>query len=343
MTSVLIVDDSAAFRACVRHVLEAHGFVVVGEAAGAATAVECVGRLRPDIVTLDVRMPGASGLEALRQIMSACPTRVVILSAVGREDSGLLCEATSLGALAALRKPWDLLGDPAAQAELTTTLRLMAEVPVVGRRAPRRALPLPVPSSPARELRAIAIGASAGGPSAVAAVVAALPQDCPPLLIVQHILVEFAAGFAEWLARQTGHPVRLGCDGQPLERGVAFVASPGRHLGVDPAGLLLRLEDGPPVAGFRPSASVLFRSVAEALGGGAACVVLSGMGRDGADGVKTAAGLGALILVQDPSNAGVDGMPRAAIETGARLLVVASPTAIGAVLVARATDSVGRS
>ncbi|HYG68931.1 MAG TPA: CheB methylesterase domain-containing protein [Anaeromyxobacteraceae bacterium] len=186
-------------------------------------------------------------------------------------------------------------------------------MPVVSRTPAPWASP---PAAEARGERVIGIAASTGGPAVLARILAALPADFPiPVLVVQHIAQGFEGGLVHWLAGETPLRVKLASDGDALLGGHVFIAPDGRHMGV--VGGRIRLWDGPPVRGFRPSGTVLFESLATACGAGAAGLVLSGMGDDGAEGLGALRARGAWTAAQGPATSVIFGMPRAAIERGA--------------------------
>jgi two-component system chemotaxis response regulator CheB len=345
MIRCLVVDDARAFRAVLREILSsAPGVEVVGEAGDGREAVSLVRALRPDVVTMDVRMPRLDGLAALEEIMRVAPTPVVVVSAeAGGEAQQLSFRALQLGAIEVLAKPRDP-GTPRfeRQAEaIRQAVRAVAGLLLVGRRRPARPAPLarevprreelrrpaplvPIRLEPPRGVRperpeVLAIAASTGGPAALASILAPLPRDLPlPLLVVQHIAPGFEPELARWLDTLTPLTVRLAVDGAPLAAGTVHLAAGGRHLGV--RGRALRLSDEPAVHGFRPSGTHLFSSVARELGARGAGVVLSGMGSDGAEGLEALRRAGGYTAAQSAASSVVYGMPRAALESGAAAL-----------------------
>ncbi len=307
---------------------------VVGTAAGGAEAVALAGSLRPDVITMDILMPGMDGFAASRKIMETAPTPIVIVTGTADVTEVRTAFATmEAGALAILEKPPGP-GDPdyaRASAELVRTVRAMAGVRVIRRRPRKAAAPEPVPELAGVRVRAIGIGASTGGPVALRELLAALPPDAEiPILIVQHIAAGFLDGFADWLSRASGRTVGVARDGEELAPGMVRVAPDDRHLELGRDGRL-RLSEAPPEHGVRPSASVLLRSLNAALDGRAAGVLLSGMGTDGVDELARLRGAGGLTLVQDAASALVNGMPGAAVRAGAADHVL-PPAGIGALL-----------
>ncbi|MBX6364091.1 MAG: chemotaxis-specific protein-glutamate methyltransferase CheB [Gemmatimonadetes bacterium] len=321
MIRVLVADDSATVRELLVAALEADPDVeVVGRARDGEEAVDLAVRLRPDVITMDVHMPGMNGLEATREIMVRAPTPIVIVSsAADPADVSLSLDATRAGALMVM----PALGEPLAagfnerRAELVGMVKAMAEVRVV-RRHPRR--PAGPPRSPTRAARGrtelVAIAASTGGPAALHCILRMLPRDfAAPILVVQHIAPNFIEGLCAWLASACDLRVKLARQGEALTPGTVYLAPDRRHLGTSADGKIV-LSDGEPLSGFRPSASHLFGSVARSHGSAAGAVILTGMGRDGVDGLHAVRAAGGRILAQDQATSVVYAMPREAVDAG---------------------------
>jgi two-component system chemotaxis response regulator CheB len=317
---LLIVEDSPVQREVLRYVLEESGaFEIVGTAGDGQEAVEMTEQLRPDIVLMDCHMPKVGGIEATRRIMGRCPTPIVIVSAsLQPDDVELTFDAIKSGALAVLAKPIALTspGNDQAANEMITTLKLMSEVTVVGRRFTAREATLTSLQPPQRPVRLIAIGGSTGAPGVVADLLAATGQGKPPILIVQHMARGFVSGFAGWLAARSGLTVVVAEHAQQCLPGTVYVAPDDAHLGVRRDGRI-HLDQEVLEEGFRPSVSHLFRSVAGAYGPDALGILLTGMGRDGASGLLEMHRAGALTAAQDEDSSVVFGMPREAIRLGA--------------------------
>jgi two-component system chemotaxis response regulator CheB len=321
---VLVADDSPAARRLLVGILDGDPALrVAGEAADGSEAIRLTERLRPEVIVMDVLMPGIDGLAATRQIMRTRPTPIVLVSAgFDGHEAARSFEAIQAGALTLVSKPRGPAhpGFREQAAALATTVRLMADVKLVRRHAARPTLPAPVqpaecPTGPPARIAALA--ASTGGPAALATLLAALPADVPvPILVVQHIAAGFQHGLASWLDDTSPLPVRIATDGQLLPAGTVLIAPPGRHLGVTRTGRTV-LSAEPPIGAHRPSATYLFRSVAEAYGAAAVGVVLTGMGDDGAAGLRVLKDAGGLVLAQDEASCVVYGMPRQAREAGA--------------------------
>jgi len=326
---VLVADDSAASRALICGILDADpDLEVVGQATDGLQAVDLADRLAPDVITMDVDMPGVDGLEATRRIMAAAPRPIVLVSGVFVPDLANSFRALEAGAVTLLEKP-GRPGSPAfgrEAAELVATVKLMAGVKLVRRSRPRPAdgppaappgpAPLPV-ARPTGPLQVVALAASTGGPPALAQILRMLPAAWSvPVLVVQHIGAGFDVGLARYLDDCCALPVVLAQDGQALRGGRVHVSPADRHLGVA-GGPRLTVTAGGPIDGYRPSANHLFRTVAAVFGPGAAGVVLTGMGRDGADGLLALRRAGGLAIAQDEATSTVYGMPRQAVLRGA--------------------------
>jgi two-component system chemotaxis response regulator CheB len=267
---------------------------------------------------MDLHMPRMDGLEAVRIIMETAPTPIVVVSGqLAPADMGQTFSALTAGALAVVEKP-ARLGDALAD-RLVQTVKLMSEIKVV-RRWPRRSPVLVKPPAPVAvhrtDLQLVAIGASTGGPLVLHSILAGLAGKVDvPIVIVQHIANGFTAGFADWLAKTTGMPVKVAGDGDKLLPGHAYIAPDAWNMGIT-SGLSIELSSEPPENGHRPSVSYLFRSAAHVLGQKAVGVLLSGMGKDGAAELKLMADRGGVTIAQDPQTAVVAGMPGEAIKLG---------------------------
>ncbi len=319
-----MAEDSAVVREYLLYLLEeAEGFSVAGTARDGLEAVEQTKRLKPDVILMDVHMPRLNGYDATRRIMEEIPTPIVMISAsFNRDEVGMTFEALKAGALTVLEKPGG--PDHPQQAEqarqLVESLRLMAEVKVI-RRWPRRSAPL-LPAqlgAPAnRRIRIIAVGASTGGPAVTAEILEKLPRGFEiPLLLVQHIASGFVRGLADWLNGQTSLTVKLAEPGEPMRPGTVYVAPDKCQMGVSKDERILLTNGEAAEDGFSPSASYLFRSVAEAYQRSAAGILLTGMGRDGAAGLLRLRELGGLTVAQDKESSVIFGMPAEAVRLGA--------------------------
>ena len=309
---IVVVDDSATMRALIRATLERDpGLRVVAEAADPFEAREAIRTHDPDVVTLDVEMPRMNGLDFLERLMRLRPTPVIMVSTLTHAGADATVQALALGAVDCVAKPGHGGG---GFEDLPARVRVAAGA----RPRPPAAAPTPVLSSRRLDPHLIAIGASTGGVEALHVVLGSLPADTPPVVVTQHMPPNFLRAFAERLDRHCAATVRPAEDGAPLRPGTIHVAAGGRHLEVsDAGGWRCRLVDEPPANGHRPSVDVMFRSVARAAGRRAVGVLLTGMGRDGADGMLAMRRAGARTLAQDAATSVVHGMPRVAWEIGA--------------------------
>jgi two-component system chemotaxis response regulator CheB len=321
---VLVVDDSAFMRKLVSELVDDSGeFRVVGTARNGLDALKQIHALDPDIVTLDVEMPELDGLQALGYIMSETPRPVVMLSAAaaGRGDE-LTIRALELGAVDFVRKPSGPISlDLATVRErLLEALRAASLVNLDG----VRVLARPRLNGPAAARRpdaggaahVVAIAASTGGPRALAEVIPQLPRDLgAAVLVVQHMPKGFTRSLAQRLNLMSGLPVSEASDGERVEVNHVYLAPGGSHMTLRLAGgtPTVALDGRPPIWGVRPSADPLFRSVAEHVGADAGGVVLTGMGRDGAAGLRAIRDAGGFAVVQDRETSIIYGMPQAAL------------------------------
>jgi two-component system, chemotaxis family, protein-glutamate methylesterase/glutaminase len=322
MIEVLIVEDSKVVREYLQYLLEEDGEVrVVGAVENGREAVEFVRQQRPDVVTMDIHMPVMDGFEATRMIMEEQPVPIVIVSASwDLEEVDKAFRALEVGAVSALEKPHGL-GNPENEKlarEFVQTVKLMAEVKVVRRWAkkPQPESPKEKPERRSAAVELVAIGASTGGPNALHRLLAELPKDFPvPILIVQHIAPGFLQGMASWLGQSCDLPAHIATQGERFERGHAYLAPDNFHMGIG-QGLRVELSRAVQEYYLRPAVSYLFRSVAAQLGERAVGILLTGMGRDGAEELKKMRDRGAITMAQDEESSVVHGMPGEAIKLG---------------------------
>jgi two-component system chemotaxis response regulator CheB len=311
---VLVADDSELFRELLARVIVVDsGFDVVAVAADGNEAASLARSLKPDVITMDLNMPDADGFSGIARIMAETPTPILVLTANREEAVGF--RALSLGALDILEKPHATTDLDEYGRLLRSRLRLLAGVKVIRHvRGLRERAAAPSRSSARADL--VVIGASLGGPRALAALLRGLPFSfAAPIAVVQHIADGFTEGLASWLASESNLQVREARDRDPLTPGRVLVAPSGRHLLV--ADGMARLSNAPAVDTFKPSVTPLFASAARAYGSRVCGVILTGMGRDGAEGLKAIKDAGGPTLAQDEATSVVFGMPRAAIEIGA--------------------------
>jgi two-component system chemotaxis response regulator CheB len=323
--TVLIVDDSAFMRKVVSEILSTSGeFRVVGTARNGLDALKQIHALDPEIVTLDIEMPELDGLQALGYIMSETPRPVVMLSALDSPDGGeLTIRALELGAVDFVHKPTAGIRDAAEAlgARLLDALRAASCVNLRG--VPMLARPALVDGHGGRAgeggaTQAVVIAASTGGPRALAEVIPRLsPGLDAAVLVVQHMPAGFTASLAARLHVMSHLAVSEARHGDRIEHGRVYVAPGGMHMRViDINGMpVIALDQTPPIWGVRPSADPLFRSAAQRFGAALVGVVLTGMGRDGAEGLRAVRDKGGYAIVQDRETSIVYGMPQAALAT----------------------------
>jgi two-component system chemotaxis response regulator CheB len=327
---VLICEDSRVYAAALGRMLEYDRDIQVVEVCSTAEqAIAALPRLAPDLVTMDIALPGMDGLRAVTEIMGSWPLPILVLSGRLGGSRENAAAALAAGALDALAKDDLDLRDPAGVAgtAFRRRVKILSRAHVI-RHLEGRLSAGPVAHNLSRRASAIGVCASTGGPQVLARLLDALPPDYPiPFLIVQHIAAGFAAGLARWLDQSVRVPVGLASDGTRAGPG-AWLAPDGAHLKLAPTGDLSL--DRRTVAGrHRPSGDVLLTSIAAVTGSTGVAVVLSGMGADGAAGAAAVRGRGGLAIAQDEESSAVYGMPAAAAELGAEML---SPAEIAACL-----------
>jgi two-component system chemotaxis response regulator CheB len=321
---VLIVDDSALMRKLLTKILSTDRDIeVVGTAMDGSFALKKVEELKPDVVTLDLDMPNVDGLTALKQIVHRHHLPVVLVSAHTEKGASVTIHALSSGAVDFITKPKRVLSTSLETigAELIEKIRVAASIKVdnlESRLQRSQMAPASERIAPANgSKRVVLIGASTGGPHALSYLLPQIRSDFPAsILIVQHMPEGFTSMFAKHLADLCTIPVREAADGDPVVAGQAIVAPGGFHLKVKNIGSTpaVVLSKSPPVQGMRPSADVLFHSAVEAFGERSIGVVLTGMGEDGADGMKAIRAVGGHTIAQDRESSVVFGMPKAAID-----------------------------
>ncbi len=324
MVRVLIVDDSALMRQILTKILSSDPEIdVVGSAPDPFVARQKIKELNPDVITMDVEMPRMDGLTMLEKIMRLRPTPVVMISTLTQKGANTTLQALELGAVDFIGKPtidvqngWDELRDELiAKIKAASGARVTAltQRPGVARSGPLAPLAFGTTD------KVVAIGASTGGVEALRTVIGAMPADGPPILIVQHMPQSFTERFAERLDGLSAMSVSEAADRARVLPGHAYIAPGNRHLRLVRSGAQFQcqLADTAPVSGHRPSADVLFGSMAESAGANAVGVILTGMGKDGAAGLLRMRQVGAATMGQNEATCLVYGMPRAAAEAGA--------------------------
>jgi two-component system chemotaxis response regulator CheB len=347
---VLVVDDSALVRQILVEILKtARDIECVGTASDPYMARERIKETNPDVLTLDVEMPRMDGLTFLANLMRLRPMPVVMVSSLTERGAETTLKALELGAIDFVSKPKiDIAGTlHDFGEEIIGKIRVAASARVSARSAPAASLAVPpkhsadaiIPASARGRFlrttdRIVAVGSSTGGTEAIREFLVALPADAPAIVIAQHIPAAFSAPFARRMDSLSQLSVCEPSDGQHIKPGHVYIAPGGRHLLVerDGAHYRCRLKDGPPVNRHCPSVDVLFRSVAQQVGPNAVGVMLTGMGDDGARGMKEMRDAGAPTLAQDEATSVVWGMPGAAVRLGAVVEVLPLSAIAGAVM-----------
>lgn len=321
---VVICEDSPTYSLALRQLLEVDDDLRVVEVCQTAEELlNVLPQASADLVTMDLELPGMDGVQAIERIMGSRPVPIMVLSLHTGRGSERAAAALSAGALDAIPKSEVRLTEPDAPAAVALRRRVKRLARTRLRRGPRSASPRlrPRPASLAdRPIEVVGICCSTGGPQALHAVLGALSADFPvPLLVVQHMTAGFTPGLIKWLERTIELPVREAVQGDVLRPGATF-ATEGAHLVVDRF-RRLALDAATDDGWHRPSGNVLLRSLAEVFGARAAAMVLTGLGRDGADGLGAVAAAGGLTIAQDEESSAVFGMPRAAAQSGAELVL----------------------
>ena len=324
---VYVVDDSAVVRQTLMHLIQGDPEIeLMGSAPNPLIAGPAIRKNRPDVLLLDIEMPGMDGLTFLRQIMEESPIPTVICSTLTTDGSRIALDALAAGAVAVVAKPRlglkHFLED--SRRELLQTLKTAARSrPRAGMAAPRVNTSA-APKPPIAGLHALSvnkpvvIGSSTGGTQALELVLTSLPGDSPGIAIVQHMPEKFTAMYAQRLDGICAMNIREAKDGDRLERGVVLIAPGGRHMQLRKAGgqYFAVVADGPPVNRHKPSVDVLFRSAADCAGKDLLALILTGMGDDGARGMKLLHDHGARTIAQNEESCVVFGMPKEAIKLG---------------------------
>lgn len=314
MIRVLVVEDSRVQRAHLVRMLAADGDIeVVGEAEDASDAIASAASLRPDVITLDLQIPGGGGQHVIEQVMAHSPAPILVLSgSIAGRDAAAAVDALVAGAVDVLPKPkrWD----PDVERTVRDRVRMLRGVTVLRHpRGSRGARPVLTARRSGAAVPVVAIAASTGGPNALAEVLAGVGALPAAVLVVQHLHPDFVDGLVTWMARVSSMPVELARDGEPLRAGVVLVAPGGVHLKVGGDDRVVL--DPLPATLHRPSADALFASL-DARRRAIVAVVLTGMGDDGAEGLLQLRRAGATTIAQDESTSAVFGMPRAAARVG---------------------------
>ncbi len=316
---VLVVDDSLICQELISSAINPEpDMQVVGIASSGKEALTLNAKLQPDIITMDIQMPGIDGFTTIEEIMSTQPIPIlVVTSAPVLEGVDQTFRAITAGALDLVRKPE--LGS-ADMNRLVEKLRLLAGIRVVRHRK-RKGRPTQSAKSPTnksgKKIRVVAIAASTGGPKALVEMLAPLPRNFPhPILLTQHLPDGFFDGFTRWLGSEIAVHAKVAQADEPLDPGCVYVAPAKHHLNLTTT-KRISLSTAPPIKNHRPSATPMFQSVAQVFGSEALGIILTGMGADGAAGLLSMRQAGATCLAQDEDSCLIYGMPRSAVEVGA--------------------------
>jgi len=312
---VLVVDDSATMRGLITATLQADPEIeVVGQAADPNEARQAIKSLSPDVVTLDIEMPNMDGLAFLEKIMRLRPTPVIMVSTLTQAGADVNLRALEIGAFDCVAKPSSY--NQYSFEQLAEKVKAAA----TSRRRPRLFSPAPAPLKSAftPDGRIVAIGSSTGGVEALIAILQKFPENCPPTIISQHMPATFTKSFSERLNKLCAPCVSEAVDGAALKTGQIYLAPGNAHLELGGSSMPhVRLSEAERVNGHRPSVDVMFSSVRRCLGGRAVGVILTGLGRDGAEGLLALRQAGADTIGQDEASCVVYGMPKVAFEIGA--------------------------
>ncbi len=317
----LVVDDSVFMRTVLKSALSsAPNIEVIGTAQNGNEALEKIEQLKPDVITLDIEMPGLTGLEVLERLMKKNPLPVVMVSTKTQKGAELTFQALELGAVDYVAKP--LADKSASLASFRQKVVNAVEAAFASNRSHLGSKGVARIMRPSvKDIRldtVVAIGISAGGPATLHKLIPKLPKHFPPIVLTQHMPADFTGPFAKRLNQESELEIQEAKGGEQLKPGLLLIAPGAAHLKVIKQGsiYITTLDDGPKVSGFRPSVDVLFNSVAKAFNENAIGLVMTGMGCDGADGIRALRAQGAQTLSQDQDSSVVYGMPKAAAATG---------------------------
>lgn len=341
MIKVLIVEDSVAAQQLLTHILNGEpGIQVIGTASNGAEAIKFVNKIKPDVITMDYYLPDATGLQVAREIMETKPVPIIIVSSTWTADQYSeafnLMDAGAVGTMKRPPGPGHSEHESLAK-ELVQLIKSMSEIKVVRRSPKFKSKQFEAAQIPFVASRIVAIGASTGGPPVLDTILSQLPPDYPyPIAVVQHIADGFLDGLVNWLQPKCKLKIHIATDNQLLEPGNVYIAPDRFHLGVTAQEKTV-LSTSEPEHGIRPSVCYLFRSVAQVYGSRAIGILLTGMGKDGAEGLQMMREKGAITIVQDKDTSAVFGMPNEAIKLGAAQFIL-PPDKIAQSLISQQTS-----
>lgn len=323
MINVLIVEDSMASAQLLAYILESDRDIhVQGIAISGEAALKIIALQKPDVITMDICLPGIDGLSATKKIMESIPVPIIVVSSSYSEKKvALAFKAIEAGALYIIEKPF-AIKHPLYEAhnkEFITMVKMISEIKVIKRHSaePMKIKPVESQLKSNKKIEIIAIGASTGGPKVLQTMLSIFKgNDLPPILIVQHISKGFAKGFAEWLIQTTKYQVKIAENGEIAKKGIAYIAPDDIHLGINSRGVF-KYNLGNEIHSVRPAVSYLFNSAAESYGDKAIGIILTGMGSDGAEELKKMRDKKAVTFAQNEESSVVFGMPNEAIKLSA--------------------------
>ncbi|MBI9045311.1 MAG: chemotaxis-specific protein-glutamate methyltransferase CheB [Anaerolineaceae bacterium] len=333
MIRVLIADDSPTFREWLRYTLKRDPeIVIVGEAVNGSQAIELARKKQPDIITMDIHMPEMDGYEAIAQIMEKHPIPIIVLSsAISKQEISASFKALEAGAIAVLGKPSDLQDNSKLEEDILLHIKSLSRVNVVRRRTKKNTTELPK-STPIKDsalikglpeilepFELIVMGGSAGGPQAIQSILKDLPHNLSiPILITMHISKGFIESFSDWLSRSTQLQCKVAEHGEIMQAGIVYLAADNAHL-LPNSNHILNNSNQAPVDNFKPSITAMFEAAASQFGAHTLGILLTGMGKDGARGLKKIKDAGGYTIAQDKTSSMIFSMPKSAIEMNAAI------------------------
>lgn len=329
MIKVLVVDDSLIIQQIIVDILNSDKDIkVIGVVNSGESAIKFIYKNKPDIITMDIIMPGMGGFEAIKTIMETNPVPIIVISGLSNnENMNKTFEAMEAGAVSVIKKPLEIKGDnfEKISKNIIKMVKLMSEIKVVKRRANYNKIKPNVSSqfkNSFRNIKLVVIGVSTGGPPVLQTIFSKLPENIKiPILVVQHIVPGFINGLIDWLSKVTRYPIHIAKQGEKVLPGHIYFAPDGFHMEIRPNNKIF-LSDEDRENGLKPSVSHLFRSAANYYGKDVMGILLTGMGKDGAKELKLLKDKGALTVVQDKESSVVYGMPGEAVKLGAETYIL---------------------
>lgn len=329
MIKVLVVDDSLIVQQIIVGILNSDKDIkVIGVANSGESAIKFIHKNKPDIITMDIIMPGMGGFEAIKMIMETNPVPIIVISGLSdNENMNKTFEAMEAGAVSVIEKPLEIKSDnfEKISENVIKTVKLMSEIKVVKRRANYNKIKTNVSSrfkNSFTNIKLVVIGVSTGGPPVLQTIFSKLPENIKvPILVVQHIVPGFINGLIDWLSKSTKYPIHIAKQEEKVLPGHIYFAPDGFHMEIRPNNKVF-LSNEEKENGLKPSVSHLFRSAADYYGKEVMGILLTGMGKDGAKELKLLKDKGALTVVQDKESSVVYGMPGEAVKLGAETYIL---------------------